>query len=75
MAKDNRIILQGVRVVGVVYTDGMEDELGAVLDQKQIERLSKKGQISGSFKSTKPVEKEGEIEKSPEKDVKKAPEK
>ncbi len=66
MPKDNRTILNGVRVGAKVFTDGMEDELAAALDQKQLDRLIDKGHIAGDFK-TMAVKKEAAKKEGAEK--------
>lgn len=53
MAKDNRQILRGVRVDGVVYTDGQEDELAEKLDSKTVARLVDNGTLEGDWGKAK----------------------
>jgi hypothetical protein len=60
MPKDSRTILSGVRVGKQVFTDGMEDELSAALDQSALDRLTEKGAIAGDFKASKAVKPEAE---------------
>jgi hypothetical protein len=55
MAKDNRVIHSGVRHEGTTYTAGMEDELAAAAGQKLLNRLAKKGAISGNWSSSAKV--------------------
>lgn len=50
-----RKIIRGVRTDNKTYTPGMEDELAKVLDAGEIERLSAKGYLEGSWTSTKPA--------------------
>jgi hypothetical protein len=50
MAKDNRKINSAVRFGGVLYKEGMEDELEAAMTAEQITRLTERGAIEGSFK-------------------------
>lgn len=49
MAKDNRKIHSGIRHEGTTYKAGMEDELSENLTQKQLDRLTEKGSISGNW--------------------------
>lgn len=49
MAKDNRTIVRGVRIDGVVYRDGQEDEVADRLDSKDIKRLVKNGTLEGDW--------------------------
>jgi hypothetical protein len=49
MPKDNRRIHSGVRHNGTTYKAGMEDELSEVLSQKQLDRLTERGSISGNW--------------------------
>lgn len=51
MAKDNRKILQGVRVGKTVYRDGQEDELAAAVDQSTLDRLMDKGHLGGDWQA------------------------
>jgi hypothetical protein len=61
MAKDNREILHGIRVPvsqeatgaekhAKVFTSGMEDELAAALDQKQLDAAVERGDLNGDWK-------------------------
>jgi hypothetical protein len=63
MAKDDRAIHHGISFVIPhegkktpqlrVFASGMEDELAAVMTQKQLDDAIKRGDISGKWKSTK----------------------
>lgn len=67
MAKDNRTILRGIRLlkretikgkkkprlVSVIFTDGMEDELAAQYSDEQLTQMLERGDITGEWKSTK----------------------
>jgi hypothetical protein len=50
MAKDNRVILKGVRVGKKVFKPGQEDDLAQALDQSSLNRLMDKGDIGGDWK-------------------------
>lgn len=52
MPKDNRLILNGVRVGNTVYTEGQEDELSGALTQAELDRLMDSGALGGDFVST-----------------------
>ena len=63
MAKDNREILHGIRVLApaknkgiaqsMTYGPGKEDELAAAFTQKQLDAMKERGDIAGDWKSTK----------------------
>lgn len=63
MAKDNREIVHGIRVMEAkdgkrlpqsrTYSSGMEDELAAAYTQKELNSMLERGDITGSWKSTK----------------------
>lgn len=64
MAKDNREIVRGIRVLSptdekrrtahsMTYTSGMEDELAAEFSQTQLNEMVKRGDLTGNWKSTK----------------------
>lgn len=51
--KDNREIIRGVRIGGVVYDSGKEDELAEALDKSQLQALLEKGAITGDWAPVK----------------------
>lgn len=64
MAKDNREIIHGIRVMvpseegrrlpqSKTFTSGMEDELAAAFTQTQLKQMLERGDITGNWKSTK----------------------
>jgi hypothetical protein len=62
MAKDNREIVHGIRVLvekntknaqSVTFKSGMEDELAAAFTQKQLDAMKQRGDITGNWKSIK----------------------
>ncbi len=63
MAKDNREIIHGIRVMVPVegrrlpqsktFASGMEDELAAAYTQKELNVMLERGDITGNWKSTK----------------------
>lgn len=64
MAKDNREIIHGIRVMkpregggripqSVTFTSGMEDELAANFTDKELKAMFERGDITGNWKSTK----------------------
>lgn len=63
MAKDNREIVHGIRVLSAknpkgnaqstTYASGMEDELAAAFTQAEINEMVKRGDLTGNWKSTK----------------------
>lgn len=64
MAKDNREIVRGIRVMlppsegrrtpqSRTFTSGMEDELAAAFTQKELDAMAARGDITGNWKSTK----------------------
>lgn len=64
MAKDNREIIHGIRVMLPVaegkklpqsktLSSGMEDELAAAFTQRELDAMLKRGDITGNWKSTK----------------------
>jgi hypothetical protein len=69
MAKDNRTIHRGIRVMvvdgekkmrdgrpqrkSVTFTVGMEDELAAQFNNTQLKAMIARGDLSGDWKSTK----------------------
>jgi hypothetical protein len=62
MAKDNREIVHGIRMMvsstgktakSKTFSSGMEDELAAVLTQTQLNAMVKRGDLTGNWKSTK----------------------
>jgi hypothetical protein len=64
MAKDNRQIVHGVRVLvpraegkkiaqSQTFASGMEDELAAAFTQKELNAMLERGDITGNWKSTK----------------------
>jgi len=64
MAKDNREIVHGIRVMvaasegrrtpqSKTITSGMEDELAAMYSQKELDAMKARGDITGNWKSTK----------------------
>lgn len=61
MAKDNREIVRGIRIpvsqeatgnekVATLFKPGMEDELAAALDQKQLDAAVERGDLTGDWK-------------------------
>jgi hypothetical protein len=62
MAKDNRKIHSGIRHEGTTYKAGMEDELSEALTQKQLNRLTEKGSISGNWKGSAPADPPAAVE-------------
>lgn len=64
MAKDNREIVHGIRVMlpaqegkklpqSRTFSSGMEDELAAAFSQRQLDAMKERGDITGDWKSTK----------------------
>lgn len=63
MAKDNREIVHGIRVMvpkkdhrvaqSVTYSSGMEDELAAAFTDAELKQMFERGDITGNWKSTK----------------------
>ena len=64
MAKDNRQIVHGIRVMvprtegkkiaqSQTFSSGMEDELAAAFTQKELDAMKERGDIAGNWKSTK----------------------
>lgn len=63
MAKDNREVVHGIRVLksknpkgnaqSMTYASGMEDELAAAFTQKELDAMKERGDITGDWKSTK----------------------
>lgn len=53
MAKDTRQIVRGVRVDGVVYKDGQEDELQAALKPERVSELVDNGTLEGDWAKPK----------------------
>jgi hypothetical protein len=64
MAKDNREIVHGIRVMmpseegrrlpqSKTFTSGMEDELAAAFTNAQLKAMKERGDITGDWKSTK----------------------
>lgn len=63
MAKDNREIIHGIRVLkakdghriaqSTTYASGMEDELAAAYTQAELDAMKERGDITGNWKSTK----------------------
>ena len=63
MAKDDRRIVRGVRVLAaakgkgnaksLTYASGMEDELAAAFTQEQLDAMKERGDITGNWKSKK----------------------
>lgn len=64
MAKDNRTIVHGIRVMktkgesgripqSVTYVAGMEDELAAAYTDAELKAMLERGDITGNWKSTK----------------------
>jgi len=64
MAKDNREIVHGIRVLvpteegkrlpqSKTFISGMEDELAAAFSQTQLKQMLERGDITGNWKSTK----------------------
>ena len=63
MAKDNREIVHGIRVMvaagdgklpkSQTFSSGMEDELAAAFSQTKLNEMLKRGDITGNWKSTK----------------------
>ena len=51
--KDNRQIIRGVRIGNQVFSDGLEDELCAVIDDAELAQLKEQKVLSGDWKSTK----------------------
>jgi len=62
--KDDREIVHGIRVMvpseegrrlpqSRTFTTDMEDELAAAFDQKQLDAMKERGDITGNWKSTK----------------------
>lgn len=67
MAKDNREIIHGIRVMlpsaegrrlpqSHTFASGMEDELAAAFTQKELNEMIKRGDLTGNWKSTKKAE-------------------
>lgn len=64
MAKDNREIVHGIRVMvqpasggrvaqSKTFSSGMEDELAAQFTQEELKAMYERGDITGNWKSTK----------------------
>lgn len=63
MAKDNREIIHGIRVLvenlnrktasSKTFASGMEDELAAHFSQPELNAMVERGDLSGNWKSTK----------------------
>ena len=64
MARDNREIVHGIRVLkpkeeggrtasSITYKSGMEDELAAAFNNTQLKAMKERGDITGDWKSTK----------------------
>ena len=63
MAKDNREIIHGIRVLVAknpkgnahshTFASGQEDELAAAYTQKELDAMKERGDIAGNWKSTK----------------------
>lgn len=64
MAKDNREIVRGIRVLkpkdetrrtasSMTFASGMEDELAAAFTQRELNAMKERGDITGDWKSTK----------------------
>lgn len=64
MAKDNREIIHGIRTMLPVepgkklpqsrtFASGMEDELAAAFTQAELNKMLERGDITGTWKSTK----------------------
>lgn len=61
--KDDRQIVHGIRTMvpreggrlpqSQTYADGMEDELAAAYTQKELDAMKERGDITGTWKSTK----------------------
>lgn len=45
------------KLASLTYKDGMEDELAAAFTQEQLDAMVERGDITGTWKSTKPAEK------------------
>ena len=71
MAKDNRTILRGIRIltketipgkkrprlVSTTFKDGMEDELAQHFNQEQLDLMVERGDLVGDWQAMDPVEK------------------
>lgn len=63
MAKDNREIVHGIRMLienpnrktatSKTFSSGMEDELAAQFTNQQLKQMKERGDITGDWKSTK----------------------
>ena len=63
MAKDNREVVHGIRVLleskdkklpqSKTMASGMEDEIAAMFSQTQLNAMVKRGDLTGNWKSTK----------------------
>lgn len=64
MAKDDRVIVHGIRALvkkgeggrlaqSKTYTSGMEDELAAAYTDAELKAMFERGDITGNWKSTK----------------------
>ena len=63
MAKDNREIVHGIRVMkpkeghrvaqSMTFSSGMEDELAAAFTDAELKAMFQRGDITGNWKSTK----------------------
>ena len=63
MAKDNREIVHGIRVMkpkeghrvaqSMTFKSGMEDELAAAFTDAELKTMFERGDITGNWKSTK----------------------
>ena len=53
MSKSDRVIKRAVRLGGVTYKEGMEDELGEALSSEEAQRLTEKGYLGGNWKGVK----------------------
>jgi hypothetical protein len=67
MAKDNREIIHGIRMMlpsqegrrlpqSRTFSSGMEDELAAAFTQAELKQMLDRGDITGNWKSTKKAE-------------------
>lgn len=64
MAKEQMSIVRSVRIGGLVYVPGMEDDLKKIATPEQLERLSEKGAITGDISKPKAPAKEAENEQT-----------
>lgn len=63
--KDNRKIMNGVRVGKTVFTEGMEDELTDALSQTELDRLMDKGHLAGDWRTTSPANRKAQQSEAP----------